>query len=609
MSSPAGRHAWQARGLLYLAACGLLLSACGADSTDTAAVAAPEPPVQRLATVVEDYYERYLEMDPLTATMNGDMRFNDRLPNSLSEQWVADLLALEQESLAKLDGIDPRSLTAADRLTYDQFRYGRQIAIEGFRFPAELLPVNHFYSLPVLFAQMAAGGSIQPFATTKDYDDFLGRIRGFVVWSDQAIANMRTGMQQEVVQPRILIEKLIPQLDSFLAADPAASIFLGSLRSFPEGVPAADQARLTAAYTGALTQQLLPAYRRLRDFLAVEYLPATRTSIAATALPNGVAWYAWLVRQETTTSLTPDEIHQIGLDEVKRIRAEMERVKTRVNFTGEMAAFFAWLRTDPQFRFESPEQLLETYGAFKEQVTAGLPSLFAAFPRSDFEIRAVEPYREQVSAAAAYFPGTPDGQRPGLFYVNTYDLASRPNYMAASIFLHEAIPGHHFQVSLQQEIGALPRFRRFGGEDAYVEGWGLYAESLGYDLGLYADPYPHFGALTAEMWRAVRLVVDTGMHAKGWTREQAIDYMRANTALGDADIVAEIERYIAMPAQALSYKIGEIRIRQLRQRAARTLKARFDIREFHGEILNDGALALDVLDAKLARWEQSAAAR
>jgi uncharacterized protein (DUF885 family) len=595
-----------ARALPALVGC-LWLAACGPSPTETQrATVEAATPAQVLDVLVEDYYEHYLELDPLVATANGDMRFNDRLPNTLGEQWLADLLALEQDSLAKVMAIDPASLDAQHRLTYEQFRYGREIAVAGFRFPDELLPFNQFYGLPVFFGQMGAGGSIQPFATVKDYDDFLSRMHGSVAWADQAIANMRTGMEQGVVQPRVLVEKSIPQLASFLV-DPADSLFMAPIKAFPDAVPAGDRKRLTDAYARTIKDDLLPAYRRLHDFLVNDYLPAARQSIAATALPNGAAWYAHQVRRHTTTSLTPDAIHQIGLDEVRRIRGEMEQVKARLGFTGDLRAFFDFLRTDPKFRHETPEQLVEAYRALQEKVAAALPAQFNVVPKSGFEVRAVEAFRERTEATASYMPGTPDGSRPGIFYVNTYDLASRPKYMNESIYLHEAVPGHHFQLSLQQEITDLPRFRRFGGDTAYVEGWGLYAESLGRELGLYADPYQYFGSLTAEMWRAVRLVVDTGMHAEGWSRDRAIEYMQQNTALGDADIVAEVDRYIAEPGQALAYKIGQRRIRELKEKAMRTLKDRFDVKAFHAQVLMDGSLPLDVLEAKVDRWIESVA--
>jgi uncharacterized protein (DUF885 family) len=596
---------------VVLIAVGIALSACGHSPApaEGSAVAGAQAATQVLDLLVEDYYEQYLKLNPLAATASGDMRFNDRLPNTLSEQWLADWLALEQDALARVTAIDPASLDAQHHLTYDQFRYGREMAVAGFRFPDELLPFNQFFGLPVFFGQMGAGNGIQPFATVQDYDNFLGRMRDFVVWSDQAIANMKTGMEQGVVQPKVLVERSIPQIASFLVEDPGTSIFAAPVRAFPESIPAADRKRLAEAYAKAIAGELLPAYRRLHDFLVKEYLPAARDTIAATALPNGAAWYAHQVRMHTTTTLSADEIHQIGLDEVRRIKGEMEQVKGRLGFAGDLPAFFAYLRTDPRFRYESPEQLVDAYRALKDKVAAAIPSQFNVVPTSDFEVRMVEPFREQSEATASYMPGTPDGVRPGVFYVNTYELTARPNYMSESIFLHEAIPGHHFQISLQQEIADLPRFRRFGGDTAYVEGWGLYAESLGRDLGLYTDPYQYFGSLTAEMWRAVRLVVDTGMHAKGWSRERAIEYMRQNTALAEADIVAEVERYIAEPGQALAYKIGQRKIRELKERAMRALKDRFDVKAFHAQILMDGSLPLDVLDAKIDRWIDATAVR
>jgi uncharacterized protein (DUF885 family) len=319
-------------------------------------------------------------------------------------------------------------------------------------------------------------------------------------------------------------------------------------------------------------------------------------------LPQGAAWYAYLVRRNTSTSLTPEQIHDIGLKEMARIQAEMERVKNQVGFKGDLKAFVLALRTDPQFYFKKPDELVNGYAVLKAQVSEALPKLFDIAPKADFEVRAVEAFRERSAAAASYQTGTPDGKRPGVFYANTYDLPSRPRYMMEAIFLHEALPGHHMQLALQYELPELPRFRRFGGGTAYVEGWGLYAESLGRELGLYQDPYQYFGALTAEAWRAARLVVDTGMHAKGWTREQAMNYMRDNTAIGEADVVAEVERYIAIPGQALAYKIGQLKIRELRNRAEQKLGGRFNVRNFHRQVLQDGAMPLAVLEDKMSRW-------
>ncbi len=345
-----------------------------------------------------------------------------------------------------------------------------------------------------------------------------------------------------------------------------------------------------------------PALTRLHDFVKNEYLPRTRDTVAFTALPMGKDWYAYKVKEQTTTNLTPDQIHQIGLDEVKRIGAEIDRVARELGFQGDRRAFFDSLRADPRFYYASEDELLEGYRALKSQVRARLPELFDVKPRADFEIRPVESFRAQAQASASYQPASPDGSRPGIFYVNTYDLKSRPKYSMQAIYLHEAEPGHHYQISIQQELKDLPKFRRFGGYTAFAEGWGLYAESLGRELGMYADPYDYVGALSAEIWRAIRLVTDTGMHAKGWTRQQAIDYMLANTAVGATDAAAEIDRYIAWPGQALAYKLGELKIRELKARAQRQLGERFDVKAFHRQVLADGALPLGVLEIKIREW-------
>lgn len=597
-----GRHAragWLAGGM----ACLSLLAGCGEPAPGGGdAAGGADTPSARLQALVEGYYDRYLELDPLVATANGDPRFNDRLPNSLGEQWLADMLAVEQEALAALEGIDPSALEEADRLTHEQFRRGRTAAIRGFRFPVELLPFSQFDGLPVFLGQLAVNG-LQPFQTVKDYEDFLARLRAFPAWIDQAIANMRDGIAREIVQPRVVVERMLPQVESFLVATPSESVFHAPLAQFPSAVPDADRVRLARAYEAAIAGELLPAYRRLHRFLADEYLPAARESVGMSALPNGSEWYAYLVQLHTTTDLTPDEIHETGLAEVERLAAEMDALRARLGFDGGFAAFAAFLRSDPRFRFETPEQLLDAYLGLEARIAPTLPQLFARAPAAALEIREVEPFRSASAAAASYLPAAPDGTRPGVFYVNTHDLPSRPAYMIESLFLHEAIPGHHFQVSLQQENTRLPRFRRFGADTAFVEGWALYAESLGHELGLYQDPYQQFGALAAAMWRAARLVVDTGLHSRDWTYAQAVDYLRTRTVLGEADVVAEVERYIALPGQALAYRIGERRIRALRERAERALGGDFDIAAFHEAILADGSLALDVLDAKMARWE------
>lgn len=560
---------------------------------------------QRLREVTEAYYEQYLQLNPLTATAQGDHRFDDRFGDYVSERWMADWLAAEQEALEKLAAIDPAKLTGEDLLTYESFKYGRETAIAGFRYPSELLPVNQFGGLHTYFAVLGSGAGAHPFKTAQDYDHFLARMDGFVAWVDQSIVNMQSGATRGVVQPRVIVERLIPQLAALAVTDPKQSVFWQPLTQFPAAVKAADRDRLTKAYAEKLAKQVLPAYRRLHDFLKDAYLPEARPTVAWSELGNGAEWYAYLVRYHTTTSMTPDEVHELGLREVARIRAEMERVKSQLGHKGDLRSFFDALRADPAMYYTDPAELLAGYQAIQARVDQGMPLLFARTPKAPFEIRPVEAFRAASEAAGSYAPGSPDGKRPGVFYVNTFDLASRPKYAMEALYLHEAVPGHHYQISIAQEAADMPRYRRFAYDTACGEGWALYAESLGGDLGLYTDPYSQVGALSAEMWRAVRLVVDTGLHARGWTREQAIEYFRANTALGDADIKAEVERYIAWPGQALAYKVGQLKILELRQRAQAKLGPRFDIRAFHAQVVDSGSLPLAVLEKKIDRWIES----
>jgi uncharacterized protein (DUF885 family) len=587
---------------LFLAA--FLLTACGSSEqgSKTIDVAAAPTDAAKLDKLVDEYFERLLELNPVLATSIGDSRYNDRFSNDIGTQWLADVLALEQDYLHRADELDANKLDAAARLTLDIFKYNRQLNIDGARFRDELLPISQFDSTPVEFGRLGSGRSVQPFSSVKDYDDFLKRIDGFAVWVDQAITNLKTGVDSGIVQPRPVVEKALPQLASFIVDDPVKSLFHKPIETFPDSVPTSDRSRLTNAYMKAIHDVLVPAYSRLHTYMAKEYLPKARSTVGMSALPQGDKWYAIKVRQSTTTDLTPEQIHEIGLKEMARIHGEMERVKTQVGFKGDLKEFVKQLRSDPQFVNKSPEELINGYNALKDKVTAALPKLFELQPKMPFEVRAVEGFRQESAATGSYQAGLPDGSRPGVFYANTYDLPARPRFMMEAIFLHEALPGHHMQIAIQYELDNLPRFRRFGGDTAYVEGWGLYSESLGKELGMYQDPYQYFGALTAEAWRAARLVVDTGMHAKGWTREQAIDYMHDNTAIGDTDIVAEVERYIAIPGQALAYKIGQLKIRELRTRAEQKLGAKFNIREFHSQILKDGSMPLAVLDTKIDQW-------
>lgn len=569
-----------------------------------AQAAESDSPSTELRAIVEEYFEDSLELNPLQATFLGDRRYNDRLANYLGTEHRTASEALDREYLERIEAIDPEQLGREDRLTLETFRLNLENNLEIGEFPEHLLAINQFYSFANQFAQLGSGASAHPFANERDYRDFLSRIDGFVVLTDQAIANMRVGLDRNVTQPRVLMERVVGQL-SALDRDFPESVFYGPIGNFPEDMSAAVREQLTEDFAQAYDGKLRPAYQRLHDFIRDDYLPRARASVGLFELPGGEDWYATLVRHTTTTDLTPAEIHEIGLREVASIHEEMRQVMEEVGFEGELDEFFDYLKTEPDFYYDEPEQLIEGYRAMSDHVQNLAPRLFETFPRSEFEVRAVEAFREASAADGSYQSGTPDGSRPGIFFANTYDVGSRPKWEMESLFLHEAIPGHHYQISLQREIEDLPSVRRFGGYTAYVEGWGLYAESIGKELGLYTDPYQYFGALNAELWRAIRLVVDTGLHAYGWTRQDVLDYMFENSASGEASAVSEAERYIAIPSQALAYKIGELKIRELRTRAEAALGEDFDVREFHTQVLMDGALPLSLLEAKIDAWIES----
>ncbi len=580
----------------------LLLVGCGdaqrqaVDGQDSADVSLA------LHALFDEHFERTLEMNPTYATSIGDNRFNDRLANSYSPDYIAASRAMDEEFLERLLAIDRSALEHQDRLSYDLFRANREVALKGYRFPSHLQPVNQFYSLTSSFVQLGSGAGIHPFRTVRDYDDFLGRADDFARNVDQVIANMREGMRSGVVQPRILMERLVPQLTSQVVDDAEASSFFTPVRQMPETFSAADRERLTAAYREKITTTIVPAYQRLKNFIGDEYLAAARETVGLYALPDGEDWYAYLVERYTTTDMTPDEIHQVGLDEVARIQGEMLGVMEQVGFDGSLDDFFDFVNSDDRFFFDNPDDLIQGYRDMTTRVTDLSRELFDIFPKTDFEVRRVEPFRERSAAGGSYRAGTADGSRPGVFYANAFDLRARPSWAMEALFLHEAIPGHHFQIMIQRENDALPRFRRYGGISAYSEGWGLYAESLGKELGMFTDPYQYFGGLNAELWRSIRLVVDTGIHARGWTRQQVLDYMYANSAVAEARAVAEAERFMAIPGQALAYKVGQLEIRSIRNKAEAKLGERFDIKAFHREVLEDGAMPLTMLEAKIERW-------
>jgi len=601
-------HAAALVGLLAVLA-GCASQPATAPLAPSAALVAPSAG-QQLDELLDAYFEDSLRLSPLHATFIGDNRYNDLLPNSIGPAHRAEAHAVDQRYLEAVRRIDASQLSPGERISYDIFVRERTRSLESERFPDELLPINQAGGLLNLMPALGSGNNAQPFVTPRDYENWLKRLDGLVVWMDQAIVNMREGMARGVVQPRAVMEKVLPQLEAMIVARPEDSAYFAPVRHFPETVPVAERDRLAAAYARTIGDGVLPAYRRLRDFVRDEYLPKTRSTVAWTALPDGAAWYAFKVQEHTTTSLAPDEIHEIGLREVARIRGEMDQVRQQVGFQGDLPAFFRFLETDPRFYFTQGADLLNGYRMLKVRIDAALPALFSVFPRADYEVREVEAFRAASAAGGYYQSGSADGSRPGIFYVNTYNLKAQPKYGMETLSLHEAAPGHHFQRSIQQELEGVPRFRRFGGDyTAYAEGWALYAESLGRELGLFTDPYQWFGRLNDEMLRAMRLVVDTGLHARGWSREQAIRYMLDNSTLAESDVVSEVDRYVAWPGQALGYKVGDLRIQGLRHKAEQALGPKFDLRDFHREVLCDGAVPLDVLEQKIDRWIAASLAR
>ncbi|MDH3646559.1 MAG: DUF885 domain-containing protein [Gammaproteobacteria bacterium] len=576
-------------------------TASGPSQSPAPSASPAEDVAGQLSAVVDTYFQENIKLNPIFASFIGDHRYDDQLPNSIGPEHRKKQLELEKKYLAAIREVDKASLAGQDLLTHEMFEQERIDTIKGMKYPDHLMPITQFFSVPNFFATLGSGASAHPFRTAQDYDNFLGRVDGFSAWSDQAIVNMRAGMQSGVVRPKVIMEKVLPQLAAHLQDDVTQTVFYRVVSEMPDTISAEDRARLTEAYEDAIGNKVVPAYRRMHDFIKDEYLAVASDEIGLTSLPGGVEWYNFAIKQTTTTDLTANEIHDIGLAEVERIKGGMESIKTQVGFEGSLSDFFDSLRTDRRFYHDEPEQLLDSYRALKSTLDAATPKLFSNIPEAEFEVRAVEPFREKSAPGASYSMPAPDGSRPGIFYVNTYNLSARPKYVAEALYLHEAVPGHHYQIALTQGLD-LPMFRRFGGYTAYIEGWGLYAESLGPELGMYTDPYQRFGALDAEMVRAIRLVVDTGMHAKGWTREQALEFMMSNSSTSETRAIAEIERYIAIPGQALAYKIGQLKISELRARAAEKLGAAFDVREFHTQVLQDGALPLGVLEAKIDRW-------
>ena len=587
----------------HLLCVSLLVLASVAGAADS-----PAQKTENLGKLYAEFWEENLKLNPIVATFAGDPRYNGELPNFLSAEFEAQDRAFHQKYLDRARAIGVDGLTGQDRLSYEIFTLNRESALEEFKFSERLLPIDQFRNIANSIAQFGSGASAQPFVTVKDYDDWLRRAARAPVIFEQAIVNMREGMKAGVVQPRVLMEKVLPQLDANAVDDVEKSVFWGPVTKMPADFSAADRERLTAAFRNLIGTQLTPAYRKLRTFIAEEYLPKTRDSFGRGALPNGADWYAHNVRDNTMRSMTPAQVHQIGLDEVARIQQGMREVAKDLGYQkptrtlAELKAFFDWVKARDDMYFKSREELLAAYQAFDVNVAPLLPKYFNLRPKVGYEVRLVEAFREASASSGQYSGPSLDGTRPGIFYVNAYDLKARPRSALAALSLHEAAPGHHFQIALQRELTDLPMFRRFSRDTAYIEGWGLYAEYLGYEMGIYKDPVQRFGALDAELWRAIRLVTDTGIHFKGWTRQQTLDYMLANSPSEQTRAVSEAERFAAIPGQALAYKIGQLKYVELRKRAEKALGPKFNVAAFHDEVLRDGAVPLEVLEAKVDRW-------
>ena len=576
-------------------------------ASEPAAALAPQKSAHdRLFDLFKESDEASLKRNPINAIFRGDMRYADRLGDNISDEYYAAEKAAAEQDLAALHAIPRDQLDETDQLAYDTFEFSTKDTLHGYQPDilnlTKVRPLNHFYGIHTFYPTFASGKGGAPFSTLTDYENNLKRHKDFVVYVDRAIGRFKEGEQSGVVETKMTVRNMIEQIDNQLKLKPEDSPYFGPIKQFPDSIGASDRERLTKEYRAAITDEIYPALTRLRDFFKNEYLSHAREGVGLLYMKGGDHLYEYLIQSTTTLPMTADEIHKLGLSEVARITEGFETVRKDVGFKGNLGAFFDYIRTDKKFQPKSREGYTQDFYDVQKKVEPKLPALFSTMPKAGLVIRPYPPFREKFEAGGSYEPGTPDGSRPGTFYFNAYDLPSRNTTEDTTLFLHEGEPGHHFQISLAQENEALPSFMRFGGNTAYVEGWALYAETLGYGMGLYSDPYQRFGTLNDEMLRAMRLVVDTGIHAKGWTRDQAIKYMLDHSGMSRTDATAEVERYIAIPSQATSYKIGALTIQRLRAKAEAELGAKFDVREFHAQVLGTGALPLQILEQKIDRW-------
>jgi len=592
------------RHILLLASAALLSPFAAQAQTAATETAATES--QKLSALFAADDEASLQRNPLNAMFRGDMRYADRFGDFISDAYFDNERKAAEANLEALKSIDRAKLNATDKIAYDVFKQNQTDALKGLS--KEIMdltvvrPLNHFFGFHTFYPTFASGQGAAPFKTVQDYDNNLKRHKEFIVLMDRSIDRFRQGMATGVFETKMTITNVVDQLNTQLAQKTEESPYYGPVLKFPEGFSDADKARLTTEYRDIIENGLYPANARLRDFLRDSYLPLAREQVGLSAMKGGEGLYQYMIEQTTTLPLKADEIHNLGLSEVARITSGMEAIRKEVGFKGTLPEFFEHLRSDPKFKLASRDALTQGYYDIGKIVDSKISTQFKYLPKAPLEIKPYEEFREKYEAGGSYQPGTPDGSRAGTFYFNAYDLPSRTSPGMTTLYLHEGAPGHHFQISIAQENEKLPAFMRFGGNTAYVEGWALYSETLGYDMGLFKDPYQRFGTLSDEMLRAMRLVVDTGLHSKGWTREQAIDYMLANSDMGKTDATAEVERYIAIPTQALAYKIGALTIMRLKDKAKAQLGKKFDVREFHNQVLNTGALPLTVLEKKIDDW-------
>ncbi|MCA1662631.1 MAG: DUF885 domain-containing protein [Novosphingobium sp.] len=607
---------FRARALLpALALLSLALTAggCATRTAAPASVSAPSADSRKLAELFAADAAAERKLSPLSAVARGEASDPADFALTYSDAQLARQRAVLSDSQRRLAAIDRGRLTPDERISYDVFAFEKQLEAQALSPQlvglTAVQPMNHFYGLHKDYPDFVSGQGGAPFTTVPQYEENLARTRLIPKIFDTAIARFRQGMADGVVASQLTTRNMIAQIDALLAQKPGETPFAGPVRTFPKTFDAATRRRLSGAYSRAIANEIRPAYRKLRAFLNDEYLPVARPKVGLSAMKGGGELYRYYARARTGTGMEPEAIHRLGLSEVARIRGEMEQVKLKLGFTGALKDFFEEVRTNPKYHPTTREQLSEGFAEVGRKVDALIPRYFSTVPKTRLEIRPYPPHSERFEAGGSYESGAPDGSRPGVFYFNTYDLPSRFLTGIATLYLHEGAPGHHFQISLAQENTKLPDFQRFGGNTAFVEGWALYAETLGYEMGFYQDPQQHWGTLDDEMLRAMRLVVDTGLHTKGWSREAAIDYMLANSGMGRTDATAEVERYIAIPGQALAYKIGSLTIQRLRAKAEKELGGRFDIRAFHEQVLGSGALPMGVLEAKIERWIAAEKAR